>query len=164
MEFRMEELKEFKIAGYKVSSTNENMQGMKDCPAFWGKIIGEGKHIEVANLIDRMPFGLLGLSVYNTDKEDPQKFDYYIAAATTKETPKDMCEYTVPACTWAVFPTTRENSGKTQFDIVTKWAPQSDYELINSGYETGNIVSGAPDIEVHSQGDEVEIWVAVRKK
>ena len=40
----------------------------------------------------------------------------------------------------------------------------NDYEWLNTGYATGEMVSAGPDLEVYGQGDEVEIWVPVRKK
>lgn len=49
-------------------------------------------------------------------------------------------------------------------DIVNKWAPSSKYNLLNSGYVTGKMVSGAHDLEVYGQGDDVEIWVGVEEE
>ena len=34
MEHRIVELENFKLVGFKKESTNENRQGMKDCPHF----------------------------------------------------------------------------------------------------------------------------------
>lgn len=165
MEHRIVELESFKLVGFKKKSSNEKRQGMKDCPAFWNEIVSSGKQEALLPLINHEPFGLIGASFYNVDKEDAKIFDYYIAVATISETPDDLAEVEVPANTWAVFPTTRKASGKTQFAIVTKWAPQSsEYELLNNGYATGEMTSSGPDIEVYGQGEEVEIWVPVRKK
>ena len=64
-----------------------------------------------------------------------------------------MEEVEVPANTWAVFPCTGKTSGTTQIEIVTKWGPESEeYELLNSGYMTGEMTSGGPDLEVYTQG------------
>lgn len=165
MEHRIVELDAFKVVGYKKESTNENQQGMQDCPALWGEVLSASKQEALLPLINREPFGLIGASFYNVDATDAKRFDYYICAATTSETPEGLSEMEVPANTWAVFPTTKEASGQTQFDIVTKWGPQStDYELLNNGYMTGEMVSGGPDMEVYGQGDDIEIWVPVKKK
>lgn len=165
MEHRIVELESFKLVGFKKESTNAKRQGMKDCPAFWNEILAAGKQEALLPLIDHEPFGLIGASFYNIDKTDAKKFDYYIAVATTKDTPSDLFEIEVPASTWAVFPCTRKTNGKTQFAIVTKWAPKSkEYELLNKGYMTGKMTSGGPDLEVYGQEDDVEIWVPVRKK
>lgn len=165
MEHRIVELESFKLVGYKIASTNHKRQGMKDCPAFWNEIVASDKQAALLPLINHEPFGLIGASFYNVDERDPKKFDYYIGVATTDETPEGLEEVVVPATIWAVFPTTREKSGKTQFNIVAKWAPKSkEYKLLNSGYLTGKMTSGGPDMEVYGQGKDVEIWVPVRGK
>ncbi|MDH6364671.1 AraC family transcriptional regulator [Enterococcus sp. PF1-24] len=164
MEYRIESLGEFKIVGYKISSTNAMFKGMRDCPAFWKKIIKEKKNEILVPFITQEPLGLMGVSVYNVDSQDNKKFDYYIAASTTLETPTELEEYLVPAMTWAVFPCTRKTSGKTQMNIVNKWEPQADYQLLNTGYKSGKMISAAPDMEVYGKDDEVGIWVPVKKK
>lgn len=164
MEFRIEELGEFKIAGYVKSTTNASGKGMEDGPAFWQQMIEEGKIGQLAPLISRPPFGIIGACVYNVDKQDPKKFDYYIAAATDQPAPDGLSEYTVPAMTWAVFPCTMETLPAIQADIVNKWAPSAAYEILNQGYETGDMVSAAPDLEVYGQGTDVEVWVPVRAR
>lgn len=165
MEHRIVELESFKLVGFKKESTNDNRQGMKDCPAFWNEILSSGKQEALLPLINHEPFGLIGASFYNIDEQDAKRFDYYIAAATTSDTSAELAEVEVPANTWAVFPCTRKTSGKTQFEIVTKWAPEStEYVLLNDGYATGEMTSAGPDLEVYGQGDEIEIWVPVRRK
>lgn len=165
MEHRIVELESFKLVGFKKESTNDQQQGMKDSPAFWNEILSSGKQESLLPLINHEPFGLIGASFYNVDEQDAKRFDYYIAVATTSDTPAGLAEVEVPANTWAVFPCTRKTSGKTQFAIVTKWAPESkEYKLLNDGYATGEMISGGPDLEVYGQGDEVEIWVPVRRK
>ena len=165
MDYRIVELDNFKLAGFKKASTNEKQQGMKDCPALWNEVMSSGKHELLLPLINHEPYGLIGASFYNVDTTDAKKFDYYIAVATTSQIPEELTEVEVPANSWAVFPCTRKTSGKTQFAIVTQWAAQTnDYELLNTGYATGEMVSAGPDLEVYGQGDEVEIWVPVRKK
>ena len=164
MEYRIEKLESFKIVGFKKCTTNANMEGMRDCPDFWKQIIAEGKNENLAKLITSPPYGLIGANVYNIDEKDAKKFDYYIGAATNLPTPKGLEEYIVPAMTWAVFPCTRTTSGETEINIVMKWAPSADYELLNTGYETGDMISAAPDLEVYKMGEDVEIWVPVKTK
>lgn len=165
MEHRIVELDNYKLVGFKKESTNENQQGMKDLPAFWNEILSSDSQASLLPLINREPFSLIGASFYNVDEVDSKRFDYYIGVATTGKTPEDMEEIEVPANIWAVFPCTRATNHQTQYNIVTKWAPNSEeYALLNTGYMTGDMVSGGPDIEVFGQGDEVEIWVPVKKK
>lgn len=163
MDYRIEKMDEFRMVGAVMHTTNEGGKGMQDIPAFWGETVGAGRQTGILALMNRQPFGLLGASVYNTDSADAQKFDYYIACATDQAAPEGMAEYAVPAHTWAVFPCKQPEIGQVMVQIVTDWLPTSGYELVNSGYETGFIAGGAPDLEVYGQGDDVEIWVAVRQ-
>ena len=163
MDYRIEKMDAFRIVGLKLHTTTENGQGMKDIPAFWGDAMVQGKQMRILPLMDTVPMGLLGVSVYNRVADDAKIFDYYIACASTKPLPEGMDEYTVPAATWAVFPCTRENMGQVQMDIFTQWMPGSGYRGLNSGYETGEMKSGAPDMELYRQGEDVEIWVPVEK-
>ena len=164
IEHRIETMESFRVVGRKISTSNENGKGYQEIPAFWGELLGTGGQMEILPLMDQKPYGLLGINVYNTEPADAQKFDYYIACASDKQTPEGFFEYTVPALTWAVFPCKRGEEVRVMGEIVTDWLPQSEYDLVNSGYETGAMAGGAPDIEVYSEGDDVEIWIAVKKK
>ena len=62
MDYRIVELEGFKLAGVKMSSTNENQQGMKDCETFWNQFISGNRQETVAPLINREPFGVIGAS------------------------------------------------------------------------------------------------------
>ena len=164
LQYRIEPMEAFRVVGMKIATTNENQKGYQDIPAFWSEVIGSGQQMKILSLMDQGPTGLLGINIYNTDKTDVQKFDYYIACASTKSIPDDMCEVTIPALTWAIFPCKRGEEGQVMGQIVTDWLPTSDYYLVNTGYETGKMNGGAPDIEVYSEGEDVEIWIAVESK
>ncbi|MGC6768212.1 GyrI-like domain-containing protein [Enterococcus sp. LJL51] len=163
MECRIEKMDAFRVVGVKLTTTTEGGKGMKDIPVFWGEVMEQKQQIQLATLMDTIPSGLLGVSVYNSDANDARVFDYFIACATSRPVPEGMEEYTVPAAEWAVFPCSRENMDQVQVDIFSKWMPASGYRGRNSGYETGYIAAGAPDIEVYTQEGDVEIWVAVEK-
>ena len=73
-----------------------------------------------------------------------------------------MEEYTVPACTWAIFTCVGpmpQAIQALQRRIVGEWLP-------NSGYDYAN----APDIEVYFEGNQqaedyvCEVWLPVEKK
>ena len=136
----------------------------KEVPSLWGEVIQQGKIDEIVALSNQSPFGLIGINSYNTDPVNPQKFDYYIASSTDKPVPKGMVEYMVPAATWAVFPCKRTEISAVEIRIVNEWQLTSGYEVLNTGYETGEIKSQAPDLEVHGEDETAEVWVAVRKK
>lgn len=127
-------------------------------PLFWSKTVQSGIVPTICSLIDKEPYGLLGVSACMNGRD----FDYYIAVATDREMPDKMVEYTVPECTWAVFecigamPTAIQELQKR---IVTEWLPTSGYEYAN-----------APDIEVYFEGDQqaddykCEVWLPITKK
>lgn len=164
MEYRIEKKQAFRVVGLVRHTTMENGECYQAVPALWGEVMQCGKHMEILGLMNAQPMGLIGMSVYGTDPADAKKFDLYIACATDKPVPEGMEEYTVPAAVWAVFPCTRETMMQVQDSIVTDWQPESGYELLNSGYQTGEMIAGAPDLEIYGQEDDVEIWLAVRKK
>lgn len=164
LDFRIENKDAFRVVGTLTHTTTENNACMTTIPALWGKIIGKGKSVEIMALMNQPPFGIMGVNVYNTDPADPKKFDYYIASSTDNPVPDGMVEYTVPAATWAVFSCKRTETASVEVRIVTEWQPTSGYELLNSGYDTGKMKSGAPDLEVYSDENNAEVWVAVRKK
>lgn len=164
MEYRVESWEEFRVVGIVTQTTNEDNKGMQDVPAFWGETVSNNRQTDILPLMNQQPFGLLGINAYNTDSGDARKFNYYIACATDQAVPEGMAEYTVPAHTWAIFPCKQEEIGKVMVRIVTDWLPTSGYQLVNSGYETGYMEGGAPDLERYGEGDDVEIWVAVQQQ
>lgn len=128
------------------------------------KTIVSRKHEDLLPLIDHAPFGLIGASVYNIDTQDSRKFDYYIAVSSTQNTNNKLERYKVPATTWAIFPCTRKTLHKIQLTIVNEWSKTSPYNLLNTGYQNGKMQSYAPDLEVYSEGESMEIWVPVQMK
>lgn len=165
MEYRIEKMESFKIVGAKIETTNQKKAGYREIPLFWQRISADQKQIEeLLSLMDCAPFGLIGANMYNTDANDSRKFDYCIGCASTKETPEHLSEYVIPALTWAVFPCKKEEIGKVQAQIVTKWQKKSGYKVLNTGYMTGRMKSAGPDLEVYDKDGNVEIWVVVEKR
>jgi predicted transcriptional regulator YdeE len=76
-----------------------------------------------------------------------------------KPVPDGMFEYTVPECTWAIFPGAGnpQSIQELQKRIFAEWLPTSGYEW-----------SGAADVEVYLNKDPVnmkyEVWMPVVKK
>lgn len=56
------------------------------------KTIQSGIIPEILAQVNNEPYGLLGVSTCM----DGTGLDYYIAAATTKDTPENMSDYTIP--------------------------------------------------------------------
>lgn len=158
MNYRIEKKNSFKVVGVREHYEMSIEECFAKVPLFWQKTIQSGIVPQILAQLDKEPYGLLGISTCMNGKD----FDYYIAAATTKETPDGMVEYIVPECTWAVFqcvgamPKAIQDLQKR---IVTEWLPTSGYEYDN-----------APDIEVYFDGDQqapdykCEVWFPIIKK
>lgn len=158
MNYHIEKKPAFKIAGVKAHYNLNIEENFSDIPLFWQRSVEQGIIPRLCALLDAEPPGILGVSTCMNG----QDFDYYIAAATNKETPGDLEEYLIPACTWAIFecigplPAAIQNLQKR---MVTEWLP-------NSGYQYAD----APDIEVYFEGDQqaedyrCQVWLPVVKK
>lgn len=158
MNYRIEKKEAFKIVGVKEHFEMSLDESFAKVPQFWAETVQSGIIPKICELINKPPYGLLGVSTCMNGKD----FDYYIAASTDKATPKAMVEYEVPAGTWAVFecvgsmPTAIQ---ELQTCIVSEWLPVSGYEYAD-----------APDIEVYPEGDQTaddykcEVWLPITKK
>jgi len=158
MNYRIEKKPSFKIVGVKAHYDLNIEENFTDIPLFWQRSVQAGIIPRLCALMDAQPMGILGVSTCMNGKD----FEYYIAAATNKETPEDLAEYTVPACTWAIFTCIGpmpEAIQSLQKRIVSEWLPGSGYEYAD-----------APDIEIYSEGDQQaadyqsEIWLPIVKK
>jgi len=158
MNYRIEKKEAFRIIGVCGHYLVENEENFEQIPQLWQKAAMEGTIPPILSLMNRHPFGLLGVSTYI----DGENFDYYIAVASDQQAPDGMHEYIVPECTWAVFecigplPHAMQSLQKR---IITEWLPTSGYEYAD-----------APDIEVYSDGNQQaedyrsEVWLPVIKK
>lgn len=164
MKYRIEKMDAFRVVGPKLETTwtEENKESFREIPQFWAQQTAQGLIPRLLPLMDTQPTGLMGLSVMDgTGGEKDNRFEYYIAVASTKPTPGGMAEYHVPAGTWAIFeckgpmPTAIQALAQR---IMTEWFP-------NSGYQHAN----GPDIEMYGEGDQTSpdylswVWVPVKK-
>ena len=162
--FRIEKKESFHVVGYAVKTTNQKKAGRKAIAQLWENVKKQKLDETLLCMSNHNPNGLFGLSVYNVDEADSRKFWYYIAISTEEQPQKDMECYVVPERTWAIFPCTIETIGKVEGQAITKWLPKSGYRPLNSGYLSGRMKSGAPDIECYKSDGTVEVWIAVEKK
>ena len=152
--------------------TLRTQRKVKQIPLFWQETQKSGIIPQIAGLMNAEPMGILGVSTcvegcdckfengvcICADGTEAQCY-YYIAAATDKPVPDGMFEYTVPECTWAIFPGTGSplSIQELQKRIFAEWLPTSGYEWAN-----------APDVEVYLNEDPVnmkyEVWMPVEKK
>lgn len=158
MNYKIVTKEAFKIVGVKEHFKMDIEECFAEVPLFWQKTIQTGVIPQILEQMNIEPYGLLGVSTLMNGKE----LDYYIAAATDRETPEGMAEYTVPPCTWAVFECVGAMPAAIQGlqkRIITEWLPTSGYEYAN-----------APDIEVYFEGDQqaadykCEVWLPIVKK
>ena len=155
MNYRIETIGAFRIVGMKTTLPMNTELSFAAVPQFWAQSIPRVP--ELLPLAQGKPQGLLGLSTC----VGGETFDYYIAVTSDAPVPDSMAAYTVPACTWAIFPCVGpmpQAMQTLQKRIVTEWLPSSGYEYAN-----------APDIEVYFEGDQAaadyrcEAWLPIVK-
>lgn len=156
MEYRIEQKEAFRIVGLSAPLKENLEENFQVVPQLWAKAAQEGVVPKLAAMMDTPIKGVLGVSAC-VGKD----WYYYIAAASTLPlADTGFVEYTIPACTWAVFPGTGSMPGSVQTleqRIVTEWLPTSGYEYAD-----------APDVELYltpdPQNATFEVWVPVVKK
>lgn len=152
--YRIEKKDAFRIIGVSQPLDKEIENNFAVVPKMWQEAAINGTIQRLANLMDAVPMGLLGVSACN----DVEPWKYFIAVSSTKET-TEFEELIVPAATWAIFTGTGTNLSIQELEqrIVTEWLPTSGYEYAN-----------APDIEVYLNPDpenaQYEVWIPVKKK
>ena len=154
MEYRIETKGAFRILGVSAPLEQEIEKNFAVVPNLWQEASENGTIQRLAGMMDAPPMGLLGVSACN----DGERWKYFIAVSSTKES-AGFEEYTVPACTWAVFSGTGDNRSIQELErrIITQWLPASGYEYAD-----------APDIEVYLNPDprnaRYEVWIPVVKR
>ena len=156
IEYRIEQKEAFRIIGLSAPLKENLEENFQVVPQLWAKAAQEGVVPKLAAMMDTPIKGVLGVSACMG-----KDWYYYIAAASTLPlADTGFVEYTVPACTWAVFPGTGSMPGSIQTleqRIVTEWLPTSGYEYAD-----------APDVERYltpdPQNATFEVWVPVVKK
>lgn len=155
MNYRIVKKEAFKIIGVSMPLEKEIEKNFQIVPQMWGKASVDGTIPTLASMMNSDIKGLLGVSCCG----DAEEWKYYIAVASTLETPQQFEEYEVPAATWAIFSGEGTNTSMQELEarIVKEWLP-------TSGYEYGN----APDIEVYLNSDPenavYEVWIPVVSK
>lgn len=154
LNYRIETLEAFRIIGVSEPIESNIENNFRIVPKMWEKAAADGTIQKLAEMIDSMPFGMLGVSACNNEEQ----WKYFIAVSSTRDS-EGFEEYMIPAMTWAVFPGegTIQSIQELEQRIVTEWLPGSGYEYAN-----------APDIEVYMNADpenaKYEVWIPVTKK
>lgn len=157
MEYRIEQKDAIRIVGARRAITMDFEQSFREVPQFWAEAAQDGTVERVAALCEGDPAGIWGVSTCNGEK---QQNYYYIAAVSQQPVPEGMFEFTIPKCTWAIFPgegPMPNSIQDIQKRIVTEWLPSSAYEWTQ-----------APDIEVYLEPNPAkarfEVWLPIAKK
>ena len=155
LEYRIEKMKEFRIIGYGAKLSDKIEENFKNVPALWARLAQEESIPRLIGLMNRPPFGLLGVSACNNSN----MWRYYICVSSDEALPEGMEELIIPESTWAVFSGNGKGTDIQQLEkrVVLEWLPTSGYEYAN-----------APDVEVYlnddSQNAKFEVWIPVIKK
>lgn len=158
MNYRIEELGEFRLVGYKERMYMENGENLRRIPLFWSEVYQDKRCDALMKYNDNSKLGCLGVCANG----DGKSFDYYIATGSDKEISEPMVEITVPASEYVKFECIGklpEGQQKMWKRVFSEWFPTSGYEL-----------KDGPQIEWYSDGDTnsdeyySEIWLPVIKK
>lgn len=153
MNYRIEQKNSFSVVGVKQRFSH--IDGLGESI---GKMWSETPQ-ETISQIAGLGNGLVG--VYSGMYED-NTTDYYIAAITETDTPKNLCKLEIPSLTWAIF----EITGPMPTAMAEIWGRIFSEWFPTSGYEHAE----APEVEWYSNGDlgspdyKSEIWIPVIKK
>ena len=144
--------------GVKTQRYSDMEMNFQAVPDFWQQVDQTDTIPRLFTLMTGEPKALLGVCANTGDTGE-----YYIAVQSDLPLPgdrPDFTAYTVPACTWAVFPGHGEMPNAIQQlekRILTEWLPASGYEYAN-----------APDIEVYLTADpqntDFEVWLPIAAK
>jgi AraC family transcriptional regulator len=156
MKYRKVNLDAFSVVGVKKFASKENGENFINIPQMWADFPVDdlNKLRELSNL------ELSGVMGVCADMYD-NGFDYWIAAATTKDCPAEFEKLDIPASEWVVFEIEGAMPKAIQdgfLRIFNEWFPTSGYQHAN-----------APEIEWYSDGDmsspyyRSEIWVPIVK-
>lgn len=99
MNYRIEKREAFRVVGVSCPLEQELEKNLVNVPKLWQKAGADGSLARLAEMINGEPGGILG--IYACGPE--MNWRCYLAAATDCDS-DGMEEYTVPVCTWAIFP------------------------------------------------------------
>ena len=155
MNYRIETKAAFRIVGKPFPLSREIEQNFLEVPQMWQETVLDGTLEKIISLMNGEPQGVLGVSACS----DEEEWRYYIAVSSSAEIDNSLEEYTIPSCTWAIFPGagTGRSIQELEKRIVTEWLPTSGYEYAD-----------APDLEVYLNPDpqnaQYEVWIPMTRK
>lgn len=101
MKYKTIKLDTFSVVGVKEFTSVENGGNLAKIPQMWARLPEETMN-RLGELSNLEPSGVLGVCAGMHDSG----FDYWIAAATTKDCPAGLEKLDIPAAQWLVFEVT----------------------------------------------------------
>lgn len=151
LKFHIERKQAFRILGVACPLDTSLENNFKVIPMEWDKAVNNGKLMELLQMNDSEPKGLLGISDHHSTE-----WKYYIAAASTLyHNEFEAC--VIPASMWAVFTGSGTNVSLQDLErqVIMEWLP-------TSGYQCRDV----PDVEYYIQADPqeaiYEYWLPIQ--
>ena len=160
MEFRIENKESFRVVGLQTKLTNDFEENAIEIPKLWQQSTSNGKLNEIISLMDENLNGAPGVLGVNACNGDEKDWKYYIAVSTNKPIPKGMYEYTVPACTWAIFNgqgPMPQSIQEVEKRVLTEWLP-------TSGYDFAECINIEVYLDDNMEDSKFEVWIPIKKK
>lgn len=162
MNYRIEQKESFEMFGVDTDISTVDNQNFISIPKFWETCRSDGTMVRIrkaGNLNENAP---LHAAMYNcTDTSHAYMIGHFIPASGD---PKDFFTLTVPASTWAIFPTEELSMAEAAKQAAIMWKRIFTEWFATSGYELAN----APELELHYKKAEnkyiTEIWIPIVKK
>ena len=150
LKFHIENKSSFRVLGLSCPLDKTLENNFKHIPGEWNQAAANGKLMELVQLNDLEPKGLLGISDHHSSE-----WRYYIAAASSRDSQCfEAC--VIPEGSWAVFTGQGTNRSLQELErqVILEWLP-------TSGYQCADV----PDIEYYIQADPAdaiyEYWLPI---
>lgn len=158
MQYQIETVKPFTLAGKARCISTEDGKNFKEIPKFWEDVCSDGTCEKIFGMNHREKEEMYG--VCYDFKFDENTFKYMIAAKPEQDIPDSMEILQIPELTWAKFSCKGiDEMQQVTKRIFTEWLP-------NSGYEHAD----GPEIEWYSAEDTAskdyhcEVWIPICKR
>jgi len=161
MNYRIEQKEAFEMFGVDTDISTVDNQNFVSIPKFWETCRSDGTMTQIrkaGNLDENTP---LHAAMYNcTDTSHAYMIGHFIPASGA---PKGFFTLSVPASTWAIFPTGELSMAEAAGQAAVMWKRIFTEWFATSGYELAN----APELELHHKkaNDKfvTEIWIPIEK-
>ncbi len=147
MEYKTVTLKEFKVVGITIRTTNEHDKAMRDIGALWNKFYFDNIMGKIPQKANEEIISLY--TDYEKDFTKPYSVILGHKVNNNNFVPDGMASKTVPAAKYVVFHV--EGQLPQELIKVWKWIWKSDLERTYTG-----------DFEVYKKDSEADIYVAVK--